>query len=75
VQGYIQHRLEVAGRASPLFTDEACARIAEVTKGTPRLINVLCNTALVYGYSAESELVDLNLVEEVLSDKKEFGSL
>lgn len=75
VQNYIQHRLEVAGRFTPLFTPEACARIAEVTKGTPRRINILCNTALVYGFSAESELIDLKLVEEVLNDKAEFGAL
>jgi general secretion pathway protein A len=75
VQNYIQHRLEVSGREAPLFTPEACARIAEASKGIPRRINILCNTALVYGFSAESELIDLKLVEEVLSDKAEFGAL
>lgn len=75
VQTYIQHRIEVAGRKSPLFTPEACARIAEASNGIPRRINILCNTALVYGFSAESEMIDLKLVEEVLSDKAEFGAL
>lgn len=75
VQSYIQHRLAIAGRKTPLFTPEACARIAEASQGIPRRINILCNTALVYGFSAESEFIDLVLVEEVLSDKSEFGAL
>ena len=75
VQGYIQHRLKVAGRETPLFTADACARIAEASQGTPRRINILCNTALVYGFAAESTLIDLALVEEMLNDKAEFGAL
>jgi len=75
VRSYIQHRLEFAGRETPLFTPEACARIAEASQGIPRRINILCNTALVYGFAAESEHIDLDLIEEVLSDKAEFGAL
>lgn len=75
VQKYIQHRLKVAGREAPLFTAEACSRIAGASQGVPRSINILCDTALVYGFSSESESIDLNLVEEVLSDKAEFGAL
>lgn len=75
VQKYIEHRLAVAGRETPLFTPEACAKIAEVTAGTPRRINILCNMALVYGFSAESQTVGLDLIEEVLNDKEEYGSL
>ena len=75
VQGYIQHRLKVAGRDTPLFTAEACAKIAQASEGIPRRINILCNTALVYGFAAESTLIDLALVEEMLSDKAEFGAL
>lgn len=75
VQNYIEHRLKVAGRDAPLFTPEACARIAEASHGVPRSINILCDTALVYGFSTESERIDLSLVEEVLRDKVEFGAL
>jgi type II secretory pathway predicted ATPase ExeA len=75
VESYIQHRLAIAGRDTPLFTTEACARIAEASQGIPRRINILCNTVLVYGFSAEAERIDLELVEEVLSDKAEFGAL
>lgn len=75
VQNYIEHRLKIAGRETPLFTPEACAKIAEFTRGVPRKINTLCDTALVYGFSGESELIDLNIIEEVLKDKIEFGAL
>lgn len=75
VQAYIQHRLAVAGRTAPLFTPEACARIAEITKGIPRRINVICNTALVYGFSTESQTIDTDIIEEVLNDKLEYGAL
>lgn len=75
VQEYIQHRLTIAGRKEALFTPEACARIAQVSRGIPRSINILCDTALVYGFSSESEYIGLDLVEEVLRDKTEFGTL
>ena len=75
VQEYIQHRLKIAGRETPLFTPEACAKISEASHGVPRTINILCDTALVYGFSAGAEQIDLGLVEEVLSDKAEFGAL
>ena len=75
VQNYIEHRLSIAGRETPLFTPEACTRIAQASNGVPRRINILCNTSLVYGFSAGSDCIDLALVEEVLSDKAEFGAL
>ena len=75
VQGYIEHRLKIAGRETPLFTADACARIAEASQGIPRRINILCNTAMVYGFADESKLISLALVEEVLKDKAEFGAL
>ena len=75
VKDYIEHRLKIAGRDTPLFTIEACDKIAEASKGVPRRINILCDTALVYGYSSETEMIDLALVEEVLKDKVEFGTL
>ena len=73
VGAYIRHRLQVAGRDEPLFDDDAIARIAEATGGTPRKINILCDTALVYGFSQEAEFITLAIVEEVLRDKARFG--
>lgn len=75
VENYVRHRLEIAGREAPLFTTGACRRIAEATKGIPRRINVLCNMVLVYGFSAGTETIDEQLVEEVLKDKLDYGAL
>ena len=73
VQGYIDCRLKVAGRETPLFSKEAVKKIAETTKGIPRSINILCDTALVYGFSSDAPEIDLGIVEEVLKDRSDFG--
>ena len=75
VQAYINHRLKIAGRETALFTAGACTMIAVVTKGIPRRINVICNTALTYGFSSESEMIDVDTIIEVINDKEEFGAV
>lgn len=75
VEGYIKHRLEVAGRTRPLFTAGACREIAAATGGVPRSINILCDTAMVYAMTDESGLIDIPIVREVMSDRQEFGVL
>lgn len=75
VSNYIAHRLTIAGRTEPLFDDEAIARIAISARGVPRTINLLCDTALVYGFSAGTQCINATLVEEVIADKRQFGSL
>lgn len=72
---YVQHRLKVAGREQELFRPDALARIAEASRGVPRSINILCDTALVYGFSADAQCIDAGLVEEVLQDRREYGVL
>lgn len=66
VPAYIEHRLSVAGAGSAIFTAEACARLAEVTGGIPRRINILCDTALVFAYGKDSHTVDTGIVNEVV---------
>lgn len=73
VEQYIRHRLKVSGREEPLFTSAACERIAQVSRCIPRTINILCDTALVYGYSGEALEIDVDLVNEVIRDQSDFG--
>jgi putative secretion ATPase (PEP-CTERM system associated) len=56
---YIAHRLSVAGRLDPsIFSEEAYELIHRYTGGVPRLINTLCDTALLCAFSDEKESVD-----------------
>lgn len=75
VEAYITHRLMVAGRTEPLFTHSACEKIAEASGGVPRRINILADTALVYGFAADCSEISLSILEEVLRDKAEYGML
>jgi len=72
---YIRHRLSIAGGSPDLFDEEACKTIYKYSGGTPRLINILSDTALVYGFSLHAEKIDNNLAEEVGRDKKKSGIL
>ncbi len=73
---YIQHRLSVAGaNGRDVFTENARHAIFEHTGGVPRLINILCDTALVYGYAGGNKCVDQDTVQEVAQDRRRSGIL
>jgi general secretion pathway protein A len=59
---YIEHRLKVAGARQPIFTLEAIQEIFKLSKGYPRLINIICDQALRYGYTSGLKLVDGTVV-------------
>ena len=67
---YVRHRVRVAGagRGNVEFTPEALADVAAATDGTPRLINVLCDNALLVGYAKGTHVIDRAIVAEVLRD-------
>lgn len=73
VKNYIQHRLKKAGRTKEIFTEDAYHRIAAASKGIPRVINVLCDLVLVYGFSSGLEVIDQKIVDEVIQDKERYG--
>jgi len=73
VSAYVQHRLGVAGRTEPLFDDEALALITLASGGIPRVINILCDTALVYGFSLRQDVITPGIIEELLRDKDQHG--
>jgi len=62
-RAYIRHRLEVAGcRHSALFTEAAVRKIFRRSQGYPRVINVLCDRALLVGYSDNARQVTAAMV-------------
>lgn len=59
---YIRHRLKVAGCTRALFTEAAIRQIHRLSGGVPRLINVLCDRALLGAYARSKTLVDVAMI-------------
>ena len=60
---YIQHRLEISGaKGAPYFTRPALWRIFKYSKGIPRLVNAICDKALLAGYVQQREKIDYRTV-------------
>jgi general secretion pathway protein A len=70
---YVRHRLKLAGGDPGLFDTKACAAIYYYSGGIPRLINVLCDTALVYGFAEQKRRIDAPIVCDVVRDKTRGG--
>lgn len=70
---YIAHRCKTAGGKPDLFSDQACELVYRFTGGVPRLINLLCDTVLVYGYAEQRQRLDASLVRDVARDKQKSG--
>ena len=63
VGGYISHRLAIAnGARNVVFSPEAQRVVYDYSAGIPRLINMLCDRALLAGYTAQTTRIDENLV-------------
>jgi type II secretory pathway predicted ATPase ExeA len=67
--GYIRHRLNVAGVDRPVFDDDAMEFIYAWTNGVPRLINQMCDMALVYAYAEARPDVDRDLLSQLIKDR------
>jgi general secretion pathway protein A len=65
---YIRHRLRVAGGNMDLFLPEAIEFIYKRTDGIPRLVNHLCDFALVYAFAEHRKDIDAHLVSQVVLD-------
>lgn len=65
---YIRFRLTQAGGSTELFDDEAIAAIHEAAGGVPRVINILCNSALVHGYADELPVITAAVVQSVVAE-------
>ena len=72
---YIRHRLKVAGGDPEIFTQDATDAVYRYSGGTPRLINLLCESALVYGYAEGITRLPAQLVEDVARERQANGLL
>jgi type II secretory pathway predicted ATPase ExeA len=68
---YVEHRLSVAGAPAPatLFTNSALEKLHAASQGVPRVINQLCDTALLKAFGRKLPHVDDDLVDDMLRDE------
>ncbi len=75
-QAYIQHRLTLAGsQGKPRFTGPALWRIHRTTRGTPRLINNLCDKALLSAYIRDSDEINFWDIHRAIRDMRRLGGI
>ena len=67
-EAYIRHRLRLAGAPRVPFSAAALHRIHQHTRGTPRLINTLCDNALFEGFVARTKEIDDKAIDRVARD-------
>jgi general secretion pathway protein A len=72
---YIRHRLLVAGRKDPLFTDSALRSIYRLSSGVPRLINILCDRSLLGAYALDRKQVNAAIVRRANRETRGTASL
>lgn len=68
---YIQHRLQVAGTESIIFKDSAIDTVYKISKGIPRLINLLCDRAMLGAYALDLNEVSSSIIRQ--SREEVFG--
>jgi general secretion pathway protein A len=63
VSHYIQHRLDISGaKGAPYFTRPALWRVHRYSGGIPRLVNALCDKALLAGFVKQTDRIDYGMV-------------
>jgi type II secretory pathway predicted ATPase ExeA len=66
---YIEHRLKLVGSStSKTFTPKAISIIIEHSKGIPRVINIVCDNALLNGFSESKKIIDEKIIREVIKN-------
>ena len=69
IAGYVTHRLSVAGSSSRVdFSETAFARIYELSRGVPRVVNLLCDRALWRGSQSSENVIDARLIDGAAQD-------
>lgn len=65
---YITHRISIAGGSTDLFSEQAIAAIYRYSQGTPRLINTICDNALLEGFLFKTPSIDESIIRTVAVD-------
>jgi general secretion pathway protein A len=69
-KGYIERRLQLAGSPNPskVFPQDTIVTIHRHSRGTPRLINTICENALVVGYARQAAQVTPDIIDAIAAD-------
>ena len=67
VAAYVAHRLSIAGGSGVTFTAKALSKVHRFSGGIPRLINLICDRALVAGFSAETDRITPQMIAKAAS--------
>jgi general secretion pathway protein A len=65
---YVRHRLKIAGATGEIFTNASLREIYRITEGVPRLINVICDRALLGAYTEDQHRIDAATVRRAASE-------
>ncbi len=65
---YIEHRLNIAGAQTLIFNQQALNKIWKKSKGIPRLINQICDNALLIGFALDKNVIGAKILKEVIRD-------
>jgi general secretion pathway protein A len=66
---YIDHRLRLVGRSSAdIFSPEAISLICRYSRGIPRVINILCDNALLTGFRLSQKKIDMDVIDGVIKN-------
>ncbi|MDH3536425.1 MAG: AAA family ATPase [Gammaproteobacteria bacterium] len=68
VGAYVSHRLAVAGRRKPVFSEQVLAKLYRKTRGIPRLINVICDRAMLGAYVKSKRRVSGSILGKAASE-------
>jgi len=73
VSGYIDHRLQVAGAdGEPIFDADAKASVSRASSGVPRLVNVLCDQALLDAFVNDARTVSVGTIRKVIAEMEGY---
>jgi general secretion pathway protein A len=73
-RNYIKKRLRIAGAVDPnFFTSKALNEICRYSKGIPRLINIVCDNALLTGYATDQKVIGDRIIHEVIHNLEGIG--
>ena len=69
VMQYVQHRLHVSGgNGTPCFTRPALWRVYHYSQGIPRLVNAVCDKALLAGFVQRRDRIDFRMVGQAVRE-------